>query len=155
MLMNKRLILMFALIFFITACNDTTDYNNEDIAVIIRGEEITVGDLRFLYPDDQIEQNLDGVIKSTLVMQEVERLNLDVDQVMQETLDELKSFSVADLNKLSGDNMDKFIKKQANKLKLDEEEYLQEYLKISVKTASSMQVYTENIIGEPGDNDIE
>ena len=53
--------------------SDIAKYDDEDVAAIVRGEEITIGDLRFLFLDDQILESLDGTIKAKLAEQEVKR----------------------------------------------------------------------------------
>ena len=78
---------MFLICFVMTAgCSDSdiAKYDDEDVAAIVRGEEITIGDLRFLFLDDQILESLDGTIKAKLAEQEVKRLNIDVSQELQE-----------------------------------------------------------------------
>ncbi|NLP51636.1 hypothetical protein [Bacillus sp. RO1] len=71
---------------FIVGCNEALISYNDDteIAVIVRGEEITVGDLWFLYSDDRLIDYLDGTIKAKLAEQEVRELYMDVSQELQE-----------------------------------------------------------------------
>ncbi|MCG1022730.1 hypothetical protein [Sutcliffiella horikoshii] len=69
-----------------------SDYDDTKVAVIVRGEEITVGDLRFLYSDDRIIDYLDGTIKAKLTEQEVKDLNIDISKELQE-IQKMKSES--------------------------------------------------------------
>jgi hypothetical protein len=81
---------------FIVGCNEgvISYYDDTEVAAIVRGEEITVGDLRFLYPDDRIIDYLDGTIKAKLAEQEVKGLNLHVSQELQEIKDTKSESSV-------------------------------------------------------------
>ncbi len=37
---------------FMVGCSGLSKYDDNEAAAIVKGQEITVGDLRFLYPDD-------------------------------------------------------------------------------------------------------
>lgn len=154
--MKRRLFyVIFTTIVLLVGCNDSVSYNDNEIALIVRGEEITIGDLRFLYPDDQMEENLDSVIKERLVKQEVQDMELDISEEVQATMEELDSYSLSELDQLTGNQMEDFISNQAKKLDMDKEEYLRSYLKNSVETAAYMQAYAFEILGEPTADNIE
>lgn len=103
----------------LTGCNSISEYEDEDVAAIIRGEEITVGELRFLYEDDKILDNLDGTIKAKLAGQEVKRMNIDVSEKLQEiqdSIDSIRDFYPPedDLSEMAKDTR-KFYEAQAKK----------------------------------------
>lgn len=77
------------LIFFIftVGCTDITRYNDDDIAAIVKGEEITIGELRFLYPDENVLERIEGTVKAELVIKEAKQMNLDVSEEIKETVE--------------------------------------------------------------------
>lgn len=65
------------IILFLVGCHSLSKYDNNEVAAIVKGEEITVGELRFLYPDERALDYLDWAIKVELVKQEVKDMDLD------------------------------------------------------------------------------
>ena len=77
--MRRTISIMLVCYFiFLAGCQGIAKYDDEDVAAIIRREELTVGELRFLYPDEQIHENLEGTIKGKLAMQEAKAMQLDI-----------------------------------------------------------------------------
>ena len=48
---------MLIFFIFLVGCSDSLKYSDEEVAAIVRGEEITIGELRFLYPDNMSTGN--------------------------------------------------------------------------------------------------
>lgn len=63
-------------LFIFTGCMNAVGDKDEDVAAVVRGEEITVGYLRLLYPDDAITEMVDEVVKAKLVEQEVKKMHM-------------------------------------------------------------------------------
>lgn len=146
---------MFLICFVMTAgCSDSdiAKYDDEDVAAIVRGEEITIGDLRFLFLDDQILESLDGTIKAKLAEQEVKRLNIDVSQELQE-IQEMKHdigiYPPEDLDTEFGEGIREFAETQAAKLGMDPEEYFEKYLERNHEISVYVIAYIEEMLGEP------
>lgn len=59
-------------------CNSVSKCDDNEAAAIVKGQEITIGDLRFLYPDDTALDYIDWAIEVELVKQEVEEMDLDI-----------------------------------------------------------------------------
>src|SRR5690625_504041 len=59
---------------------DITDYDFEDVVAIVRGEEITVEELRFLYSDEEALEILEDTIKIKLAIQEAKLMDLNVSE---------------------------------------------------------------------------
>lgn len=77
--------LLLALIFLVGCSNQSIlDYDDDDVAAIVNGEEITIRDLRFLYADEKVLDNIDGTVKARSVMQEAKQIGLDVSQEINE-----------------------------------------------------------------------
>ncbi|MBB6452506.1 hypothetical protein HNQ94_000951 [Salirhabdus euzebyi] len=146
-------------IFFIVGCSDSnlTDYDDTDVAAIVRGEQITVGYLRFLYPDDRILDYIDGTVKAKLAEQEVKSLNLDVSKKLQE-IEVAKSERVSSVYPPEEDDTEvaieirEFADAQASKLGMAPEEYYEKYFEKTQKMVVYVTAYTKELLGEPKDN---
>ncbi|WP_047980893.1 SurA N-terminal domain-containing protein [Ornithinibacillus contaminans] len=70
---------------FLVGCNK---YDNEDIAAIVRGQEITVGDIRFMNgaSDEKLPELVAGIVKQELIIQEAKEMGLDVTEEIEEML---------------------------------------------------------------------
>ncbi len=77
--MDKRVgCILFICLVILSGCMDSSGDKDEDVAAIVRGEEVSVGYLRFLYPDDTITEMVDEVVKAKLAEQEVRKMNIDI-----------------------------------------------------------------------------
>jgi len=146
-------VMFLSCLIFLAGCNSISKYDDEDVAAIVRGEEITVGELRFLFPDDKILDNLDGMIKATLAVQEAKRLDLDVSEKLQE-IQETKS-SVLELYPTKEDESEKakdmrqFAESQAKKLNMDFDEYIVKHYEKMSEISAYMIAYIEKKLGQP------
>lgn len=141
------LITGFFLVFLLVGCNFTVksnlelnNYTDDDIVAIVKGKEITIGDLRFVYPDEKVLENIDGYIKQELIFQEAKKMNLNLSKDIKMQKETLIS-SVANENNTFGQEMRQFIKSQANKLKMTEDEYLEQYINITTKQNAYISEY--------------
>src|SRR5690625_5847179 len=84
-MMDKRIsCMLFICLLILSGCMNSSTYKDEDVAAIVRGEEISVGYLRFLYPDDAIIEMIDGAVKAKLAEQEVKKMNIDISDKVKE-----------------------------------------------------------------------
>lgn len=134
---------------FIAGCNNISKYDDEDVAAIVRGKEITVGELRFLYPDDKALEYLDGTIKLKLAIQEAKKLNLDVSQELQEMQDTKSKVGIypAEDNDTAND-MRKFEEAQSEKLRMDPDEYSEQHFEVTQEINIYVIAYIEKMLGE-------
>src|SRR5690625_2875923 len=77
MLKTTQLVVLLFFI-FLTVCSSISKYDDNETVAIVRGQEIKIGDLRFLYPDDTALDYLEWAIKVELVIQEVEKIDVDI-----------------------------------------------------------------------------
>lgn len=120
-------------------------YNDDDVVAIVKEKKITVGELRFLYPDDKVLENVKGTVKLELVMQEAKKMNLDVSDELNETNPELQA---------EKSNLE-FAESQAKKLGMEPEQYFKEYKDITTEQILYMNAYIEKVLGEPDSYDEE
>ena len=145
---------LICMLILIVGCSDITDYDDNDVAAIVRGEEITVGDLRFLYHDDRIIEYLDGTIKAKLAEQEVKKLNLDVSKELQEIQDTKSVIGIypsEDDDTEFANNTRKFADAQSAKLGMEPEEYYEKHYEKTQEISVYVIAYTEEMLGNPDD----
>ncbi|MCT2534372.1 hypothetical protein NC661_15000 [Aquibacillus koreensis] len=135
---------------FIVGCNEDFDYENEEVAAIVRGEEITIGELRFLYPDKKALDNLDGTIKATLAIQEAKKMDLDVSEEMKE-IEGANVYPEEANNSETAKNIRQFAHTQAAKFGMEPEEYYKEYTEKTREISFYVVGYIEEMIGEADD----
>ena len=150
-------VMFLSCLMFLAGCNSISKYEDDDVAAIVRGEEITVGELRFLFEDDKVLDNLDGTIKAKLVEQEVKRMNLDVSEKLQEIQSSIDS--IGELYPAEEDNSEiakdarKFYESQAKKLGMEPKEFFVQHYEATNEISAYMLAYIEEVLGEPKADD--
>jgi hypothetical protein len=139
---------------FIVGCNgkEFSAYEDEDVAATVRGEEITVGELRFLYPDDKVLDYLDGTIKAKLAVQEAKAMNIDVTEELEKienTIDVVENYLSEENDSEAAKDIRSFAESQAAKLGMDPEDYYKEYTRITQETSVYVVAYIKEMLGEP------
>src|SRR5690625_1724004 len=113
----------FIILFIVVGCAEKLTYNDDDIAAIVKGEEITIGELRFLYPDENVLEMIEGTVKARLVMQEAKEMNIDVSEEINQTKKMMATLPPKDSDNPTGKSIREFAESQAQKLNMDPEEY--------------------------------
>lgn len=147
----KKLLQFLTLIIFIllAGCVGISSYDDDEVAAIVKEQEITVGDLRFMYPDDTALDYLKGAIEVELVKQEVKEMGLDVSEnTNDETDDWFAELPPKDTKDEGGKQIRKFAESQAKKLHMEAEEYQKEYAKRINEQNAYMVTYLEEMLGE-------
>lgn len=143
--------IIFIYLIFITGCSDSPKYNDEDVAAIVKGEEITIGELRFLYPDEEIFNMMDGTIKAKLVIEEAKKMNIDVSKEVNETIKALGDYPPDHIDTEAANSIRKFVVPQAEKLGLAPEAYYKKYIEITTETGAYVNAYIQKVLGKPRD----
>ena len=125
------------------------DYNNDDIAAIVRDKEITIGELRFLYPDEEVLGNIEGTVKFELMLQEAKRMNLDVSDIKNLQTETMLLLPLRDKEDPFGKSMREFIESQAQKLGMEPDEYYKKYVEIRSEQIAYINAYAQKMFGEP------
>lgn len=131
------------------AQNSLKDYKDNDVAAIVRDKEITIGQLRFLYTDDKILDNITGTVKAELVKQEAQKMKLDISDEIKDVDIKLPSKEDGTWAKASRD----FIESQAKKLDMKAENYYKEYMEITSQQTAYIHAYTEEKLGQAQNDD--
>lgn len=129
-------------------CNSNTQsgiegYEDTDIAAIVRGTEITIGDLRFMHADEDVLEMIESAAQVELIKQEVIRLGLgqDIPDKMAKHTEYLKNHTMDDFDMEEADR--KLIKSQAKKLRMDIQEYFRKHTAILSEQSYYLSAYAE------------
>lgn len=145
----RKILIIIPLILLCFGCSKDTKGENPDytVAAIVNGEEITVKDLRMLYYDEQALDRLDATIKATLVMQETERLGLDISEDVAEDIEMRQSLLTDDPENEALKANREFAESQAGKFNMEVKDYYEEYVTITAKINASMARYVYEKLG--------
>lgn len=134
---------------FIAGCSSISTYDDNETAAIVKGQEITIGDLRFLYPDDTALDYLDWAISVELVKHKVEEMGLDISDKLSEEGDGrwFGELPPADTKDEGGKQIRKFAESQARKLDMKPEEFQREYARRIEEQNAYMVTYLEKKLG--------
>lgn len=138
---------------FLAGCNGISNYNDNEAAAIVKGQEISVGELRFLYPNDTALDHLEWSIKVELVKQEVKDMNLDISDNLEGEDDWFREMPPKNTKDEGGKQIRKFAESQAKKLDMKPEEFQREYAKRIDEQNAYMTTYLEEKLGEADLND--
>jgi hypothetical protein len=102
----------------LAGCSGISKYDDNEAAAIVKGQEVTVGDLRFLYPDDTALDYLDSAIEVELVKQEVKEMGLDISTNLsdEKKRDEFEKLPPKNTKDQGGKQIRKYAESQAKKL---------------------------------------
>lgn len=145
--------MLFICLLILSGCMNSTAYTDEDVAAIVRGEEITVGYLRFLYPDDAIVEMIDGAVKAKLAEQEVEKMNIDISKQVKEIEESHGKYPQDEIHSAEAQSIRAFADPQASKLGIDPKEYYKKYTETSAEMVAYINVYISGILGELEDDE--
>lgn len=147
--MYKKVGFMLSIcLFILSGCMNSSAYKDEDVAAIVRGEEISVGSLRFLYPDEAIIEMVDEVVVAKLAEQEVKKMNIDITDKVEEEKQSYGKYPQKKLNSADTQSIRAFADPQAKKLGIDPREYYKVYTKLSAEMGAYINTYISNILGE-------
>jgi len=141
-------------LFILSGCMNSAAYKDEDVAAIVRGEEITVGYLRVLYPDDAIVEMIDEPVKAKLAEQEVKKRNIDVSKQVKEIEESYGKYPDDELHSTEAQSLRAFADPQAEELGIDPEEYYKKYTETSAEMVAYTNAYTSEILGELEDDEL-
>lgn len=135
---------------FMVGCSAISKYDDNEAAAIVKGQEITVGDLRFLYPDDTALDYLDSAIEVELVKQEVKEMDLDISNNLsdEKTRDEFEKLPPKNTKDEGGKQIRKFAKAQAKKLDMTPGDFQREYAKRINERNAYINTYLEKKLGD-------
>jgi len=152
--MYKRVDCMLLIcLFILSGCMNLAGYKDEDVAAIVRGEEISVGYLRFLYPDVAITEMIDGAVKAKLAEQEVKKMNIDISDKVKEVEESYGKYPQDELYSEGAQSIRAFADPQARKLGMDPKEYYEKYIETSAEMVVYVNAYISEILDELEDDE--
>ena len=132
---------------------NSTAYNDEDVVAVVRGEEITFGYLRMLYPDEEIVNMIDEAVKAKLAEQEVKRMKVDVSKHINKLIESYGRYPSEDAESAEAQSIRAFAVPQAKKLGMEPDEYYKKYTEVSTEMVGYMNAYTSALLGELGEDE--
>ncbi|MCM3741526.1 hypothetical protein M3210_14730 [Oceanobacillus luteolus] len=145
--------LMLLILPILSGCVDSASYKDDDIAAIVRGEEIAVGDLRILYTDNVIAEMVDELVKAKLAEQEVKKMNIDVSEYIEEAEGSFAEYPEGEINNAEEQSIHTFAEAQAKELGMDPREYYKKYTETSIEMAAYVNAYTSEVLGDLEDDE--
>ncbi|WP_217585831.1 hypothetical protein [Lentibacillus saliphilus] len=127
----------------IVGCTNDIGHDDDAIAAVVRGEEITIGDLRFLYPDEKVLEMIEGTVKVELVTQEAKRLDLDISDQTKNRVEQFGFLPPGDVETPWANDVRQFAEAQAEKLDMDPDAYYEQYVEITSEQSAYMTAYIE------------
>lgn len=140
---------VFTLFIFLSGCSGISSYEDNEAAAIVKGQEITVGELRFLYPDNTAFDYLDWAIKVELVKQKVNEMDLSISDHLSEDKNGgwFAELPAKDTLDEGGKAIRKFAKSQARKLDMNPEDFQREYAKKIEEQNAYLATYFDEKLG--------
>ncbi|MBD7983372.1 hypothetical protein H9649_02170 [Sporosarcina sp. Sa2YVA2] len=123
-----------ALIASLIGCGNTAapsgleGYEDSDVAAIVRGKEITIGDLRFLYADEDVLTGIEAAAQTELMIQEAKAKNVNDDLSVKIASVKASMESVTFKEQPMEEEERKFILSQSEKLNMDVNDYFKKYM---------------------------
>ncbi len=145
--------MLFICLLILSGCMSSSTYKDEDVAAVVRGEEISVGYLRFLYPDDAITEMVGEVVKAKLAEQEVKKMNIDITDTVKEKEESYGKYPQDESYSAEIQTIRAFADPQAKKLGIEPDEYYKKYTEVSAEMVAYINAYTSIILGEIEDDE--
>jgi len=139
----------FIILILVVGCTNQLNYNDDDIAAIVNGEEITIGELRFLYADEQVLDMIEGTVKFRLVEQEAKRMNLDVTDEINQEIEGRQDLPPKNAEDAIAKSTREFAVRQAEKFGMKPEVYYRKYVAVTAEQGSYVNAYLEKKLGVP------
>lgn len=133
----------------LVACSNDEEKDNEEIVAKIGDREITLEELRYHFEDNHMKENIDEYIKMQVVMEEVERLDIDMSQKFDAIDESTTTYPEEGDTSKQAEEIRVFSKKQAQKLKVEPEEFYEKYSRKNNEFSAYMVAYFEHVIGKP------
>ncbi len=126
---------------------------DEDVAAVVRGEEVLVEEMRLLYPDDVLPEMVDEMVKAKLVEQEVKKMDIDISEKVSEVKESYGEYPPEDEQSAEAQSIRTFAQPQAEKLHMEPEEYYEAYVQASAEQTAYVHAYMDVILGGMDDDE--
>ncbi|SET74620.1 hypothetical protein SAMN05421676_107163 [Salinibacillus kushneri] len=151
--MNKLISCIILIsISFVVGCSDSTKYDNDDVAAIVRGEEITVGDIRFFaeVKDEDLPEAIESKVRETVVIQEAKEMGIDVSDEVEETIEYFGQYPSENVDTDKANEIREFAEAQSERFDMKPKEFHKEFIERNAKrSAYQNEFFKEHLNGNP------
>ncbi|MET3684456.1 Mn-dependent DtxR family transcriptional regulator [Alkalibacillus flavidus] len=135
---------------FIVGCSGSATCDNDEVAAIVRGEEITVGDIRFLVEveDEDLPEVVESMVRETVVIQEAKKMGIDVSDEVESSIESFGQYPPENVDTDEANEIREFAKAQAERFDMKPKEYHKEYIERSAKRSAYANEFFKEHFGD-------
>ncbi|MDQ0350327.1 hypothetical protein J2R98_000130 [Alkalibacillus filiformis] len=137
-------ITILASLVFIAGCSGS-QYDLDDPAAVVKGEEITVGDVLFVYnaDDDELPGAVDAYVTEYLIMQEAQNMGIDVSEEVEMHGQFLGGYPSEDVDTDQANQIRQFAESRAELFDMEPETFLEEYTRKRAEVSAYSNAFFE------------
>ncbi|MFD2639249.1 hypothetical protein [Piscibacillus salipiscarius] len=144
-------ILLLVCLSILAACSNSSNYNQDDVAAIVRGEEITVGDIRFFKQvnDKELPEAVMAHVRNKLIVLEAKEMGITVSGEELNKAQEAFPYPKESVKSEQANEIRDFAESQADQFNMEPREYYQEFVRRSAKNSQYQQKFWKQKLGKP------
>ncbi|MDV2582401.1 hypothetical protein [Alkalibacillus haloalkaliphilus] len=156
--MRKAIFLVMLIsISLVVACSDS-GYSHDDTAAVVKGEEITVGEVRFVFNvhDENLRNSVEMYIVDELIIDEVRNeMGIDLTDEVESYVEADPSYPFDDIDPEAAERMRDLVEEQADRFNMEPEEYHEAFSQASAERTVYQDRYFLEKIDDPDSNEID
>lgn len=146
-----KLVALGIFLFLLVSCSYIAQYDDKEVAATVNDVDITVGELRFLYADQDALDYVKSWVRTEVVKQEVNKRNLDISYYLRGDDDPFRKLPSADTKDTDNKQVRKFAEKQAKKFDLTPEHFQEKYAQKLDEQSAYLLTYLHDELDLPPD----
>ncbi|GEN45420.1 hypothetical protein [Alkalibacillus haloalkaliphilus] len=125
-----------------------SQYELDDTAAVIKGEEITVGDVLFEFDvdDDELPYAVETYVVEYLVMQEAQDMGIDVSEEVEKHEQFFGAYPSEDVDTNQANEIRQFADSRAELFDMDPETYHEEYTRKRTEVSAYSTAFAEEYV---------
>ncbi|MDQ0350323.1 hypothetical protein J2R98_000126 [Alkalibacillus filiformis] len=138
---------ILASLIFIAGCTGS-QYDLDDPAAVVKGEEITVGDVLFVYnaDDDELPHAVDTYVMEYLLMQEAKEMGIDVSEEVEMAVESMGRYPSEAVDTDQANQIRQFAESRADLFDMDPETYHEEYTRKRAELSQHSNAFAEEYV---------
>ncbi|WP_407270211.1 hypothetical protein [Radiobacillus sp. PE A8.2] len=145
----KKIIVFLCIMFVSVSCSSSVAYDENDIAAIVRGKEITVRDIRLvaIFNNEELPQVVKHYVREEIMIQEAKQMGIELPKEVKEVISSDHSLPPEPPEGKENPILE-FYKSQAKELGMTAEEYVDIYICKSTERSEYVSRYINQELGE-------